>query len=179
MSRGAKKKRRRRRQLPYAKYSQISPRCFIEQIPKRFNFIGFQCEGFPRKPLISPLRAHQCTAHSFCDSYRDRLSLAIAASLASALSLLIFSEDYWASPSPPIVRVARGEGHPPRATARGLASGGGARFLGIDFIRGRGWRPKVDLSKPRRLGPFLSSFFFLLCHAGEGLITASPVPGTS
>ena len=54
--------------------------------------------------------------------------------------------NFWASPSPPNVRVARGEGQPPRASARGPARGGGHNLLDFILVEVAGGNPKVDLN---------------------------------
>ena len=90
------------------------------------------------------------------------------------LFLPFFLGDFWASPSPPNVRVARGEGQPPRASARGPARGGGQIFVEIYFRSGCGGQPESGPRRPKRPGP-LPPFFCAARLSAE----ATQVPGTS
>ena len=128
-----------------------------------------------------PLRPAHCE-HRFCESQGllgiEPLLDHCGHHLSVHSLLSLFSPGHFqASPSPPNVRVARGEGQPPRASARGPARGGGHNLLDFILVEVAGGNPKVDLNGLR--GQVRCRPPFLCSTPERGLITAPLVPGTS
>ncbi len=95
-----------------------------------------------------------------------------------SFSLFSFSGNFWARPSPPFERVARGR----RAPAAGLcarpSSRRGPHFpRNFNLVEVAGGNPKLDLNGLR--GQVRCRPPFLCSTPERGLITAPPVPGTS